>query len=170
MLCLKLVTGFPLLLGREDKTVLHSLTESEPASTGRWQARAEDFVAQAGDIVVRVEVRPVRDALSRYLLVYCRGRCRIVSDPTFMGREPVFAGTRIPPAHVATMIARGVPLAKVTEDYPALGSADLAFVAIHARMRPDPGRPMKPLMPTRGGVPLPAMEADTQNRREVAHR
>jgi uncharacterized protein (DUF433 family) len=146
MLYLKLVAGFPLELGGEDKVALRSLVEHRRSSAGRWQAgEGGDLVVRAGGVAVRVEAGPVRRALARDLLAYCRGRRRVVSDPAVLGGEPVFQGTRIPLAHVAALIAKGVPLAEIAEDYPALSRGDLAFAAIHARMKPDPGRPRKPL-------------------------
>jgi uncharacterized protein (DUF433 family) len=70
---------------------------------------------------------------------------RIVSDPEIMAGETVFIGTRIPLAHISGLMAKGVPLAEVVEDYPALSRADLDFAAIHSKMKRNPGRPRKPL-------------------------
>lgn len=161
MLYLKLVAGFPLALGREDRDALRRVLVERgrpPAGAGRWQASGGDLVARAGDVVVRVEAGPARRALARDLLAYRRGRRRIVSDPAVLGGEPVFEGTRVPLAHVAALIARGAPPDELAEDYPALSRDDLAFAAIHARMGPDPGRPRKgPLVLTRDGRPVHAV-------------
>jgi uncharacterized protein (DUF433 family) len=173
MLYLKLVAGFPLALGREDKVALGRVLAGggrPSAAVDMWQAREGDLVARAGDLVVRVEVGPVRRALARDLLAYRRGRGRIVSDPAVLGGEPVFEGTRVPLAHVAALIARGVPLEEVAEDYPALGRDDLAFAAIHGRMKRDPGRPRRPLTLTRDGRPVPPDAIGARDGREAAHR
>ena len=69
----------------------------------------------------------------------------IVSDPAVMGGEPVFAGTRIPLAHIAGIIAKGAPLHEIAEDYPELSRADLHFAAIHAKMKRTPKRPREAL-------------------------
>jgi uncharacterized protein (DUF433 family) len=74
-----------------------------------------------------------------------RGLKYIVSDPAVMGGEPVFAGTRIPLAHIAGTIAQGAPLHEIAADYPHLSRADLHFAAIHSRMNRAPKRPRKAL-------------------------
>jgi uncharacterized protein (DUF433 family) len=173
MLYLKLVAGFPLALASEDKAALRRLLDRRRpfAGVGRWQVREEgDFVVRAGDVTVRVEVKPVRRVLARDLLTYRRGQRRIVSDPAVLGGEPVFEGTRVPLAHVAALIAKGVPLDEITEDFPALSRDDLAFAAIHARMKPDPGRPRRPLELARGGERLRTAAAAARGGREAAHR
>jgi uncharacterized protein (DUF433 family) len=83
-----------------------------------------------------------------------RGLKRIVSDPAVMAGEPVFAGTRIPLAHISGLIAKGIPLDEIAADYPELSRADLHFAAIQSRRRRDPPRPPKPLRFVR--VPVPA--------------
>jgi uncharacterized protein (DUF433 family) len=142
---LKFLSGFPFDLGKDDKCSLHDLVFRRAEVSGRWRAEGPDFVLQNGDIVVCVEVKGLRDHIARNLASYRRGRRRIVSNPDILGGEPVFAGTRIPLAHVVGMIRNGVDAAEILEDYPALTAPDLAYAAICARMKPDPGRPRKPL-------------------------
>jgi uncharacterized protein (DUF433 family) len=79
------------------------------------------------------------------LVNYARGRRRVVSSPSVLGGEPVFKGTRIPVAQVAGLIAKGVPLAEIAQDYPALTTVDIAYASIHAKMKRNPGRPRKAL-------------------------
>lgn len=169
MLYLKLVADFPLALTKEDKAALRHLVERTRQSAGRWQARAGGFVVRAGGVAVHVEVRALRTALARDLIAYRRGRRRIVSDPAIVGGEPVFEGTRIPLAHIAALLARKVPLDEIAEDYPALSHDDLAFAAIQAKMKRDPGRPRKPLGFTRTAAPVRAA-AGVRDDREAAHR
>lgn len=145
MLFLKVISEFPFDLPRRDKDALRSLLEGKQTQAGKWSKTKTDFVARNGDLVIVVECKDVRSRLSRDLATYRRGVKRIVSDPEIMAGEPVFAGTRIPLAHVSGLIAKGVPLAEIVEDYPALSRADLDFAAIHSKMKRNPGRPRKPL-------------------------
>ena len=145
MLLLKVISEFPFDLPRRDKEALRSLLEGKQTRAGKWSKTKTDFVARNGDLVVVVECKDVRSRLSRNLATYRRGVKRIVSDPEIMAGEPVFAGTRIPLAHISGLIAKGVPLAEIVEDYPALSRADLDFAAIHSKMKRNPGRPRKPL-------------------------
>jgi uncharacterized protein (DUF433 family) len=91
-----------------------------------------------------------------------RGLKRIVSDPAVMAGEPVFAGTRIPLAHISGLIAKGIPLDEIAEDYPALSRADLAFAAIHSKMKRNPGRPRKSLRLVRRAGPVAKPKARTK--------
>ena len=92
-----------------------------------------------------------------------RGLKRIMSDPEVMAGEPVFAGTRIPLAHISGLIAKGVPREEIAEDYPALSRADLDFAAIHSKMKRNPGRPRKPLRFVRR--PLPQASSKARSKR-----
>ena len=154
MLLLKLIGEFPLGLDRADKAALRVLVEGSRQTAGKWHAGESDFVVRSGDLVLRIEVKTVRNALAHNLKTYVRGRRRIVSTPSVLGGEPVFEGTRIPIALVAGLIAKGVSLTEIAEDYPALTPADIGFAAIHAKMKRNPGRPKKPLRFIRRGRPL----------------
>lgn len=145
MLYLKLLAEMPLALGQDDKADLRALVERRSDRIGRWRAEGGDYVVRAGDVTLRVEVRPLRRALASRLLTFRRGRRRIVSDPAVLSGEPVFDGTRIPLAHIAALVAKGVATAEIAEDYPALDSADLAYATLHARIKRAPGRPRKAL-------------------------
>jgi uncharacterized protein (DUF433 family) len=149
MLFLKVLARFPFGLPREDKDALRALISGKRASAGNWHATKTDFVFRAGDVVIHVAAKSARDALAHDLAAYRRGQRRIVSDPAVLGGEPVFKGTGIPLAQVSGRMAKGVPLREIAADYPALGLADIAFAAIHSRMKPDPGRPRKPPRPSR---------------------
>jgi uncharacterized protein (DUF433 family) len=153
MLFLKVVSGFPFDLPKQDKDSLRSLLEGKQTRVGKWSKAKTDIVARNGDLVVVVECKDVRSRLARDLATYQRGLKRIVSDPEIMAGEPVFAGTRIPLAQVSGLIAKGVSLAEIAEDYPALSRADLDFAAIHSKMKRNPGRPRKPLRFVRRAVP-----------------
>jgi uncharacterized protein (DUF433 family) len=51
----------------------------------------------------------------------------IVSDPEILSGTPVFRGTRIPLDHIVKQVAKGVSIAEIHEDYPALSDEDIAF-------------------------------------------
>ena len=74
-----------------------------------------------------------------------RGMKRIVSDPEIMAGEPVFEGTRIPLAHIAGLIAKGVPFTELVEDYPPLSRGDLHYAAFQSRKKRNPTAAPKPL-------------------------
>jgi hypothetical protein len=44
-----------------------------------------------------------------------------------------------------------VPVAEILEDYPALDEEDVAFARLFVELRPDPGRPRRPLAFARAG-------------------
>jgi uncharacterized protein (DUF433 family) len=141
----KLLSEFPLDLDQEDKIALRNLVFQRGDRSGRWRRANADFTLTHGLLSLKVDVRRLRDGLARDIAIYRRGRRRIVSDPEILVGEPVFAGTRIPLAHIVGLIARGVPLNEIREDYPSLHPFDLAFAAIHAKMKRSPGRPRKTL-------------------------
>src|ERR1051326_6115512 len=92
-----------------------------------------------------------------------RGLKRIISDPEIMAGEPVFAGTRIPLAHISGLIAKGVPREGIAEDYPALSRTDLAFAAIHSKMKRTTGRPRIPVRFVRR--PPPQARSNARSKR-----
>jgi uncharacterized protein (DUF433 family) len=145
MLFLKVISRFPFGLPRKDKDALRSLVDGKRATAGKWRTAKSDFVFSSNDLVIVVECKHLRDTLAHDLAAYRRGQKRIVSNPSIKGGEPVFEGTRIPLAHVAALIAKHVPLDEIAEDFPALSREDLAFAAIHSKMKRNPGRPRKPL-------------------------
>jgi uncharacterized protein (DUF433 family) len=158
MLFLKVISGFPFDLPKQDKDSLRSLLEGKQTRVGKWSKAKTDIVARKGDLVIVIECKDVRSRLSRDLATYQRGLKRIVSDPEIMSGEPVFAGTRIPLAHVSGLMAKGVPLDEIIEDYPALSRADLDFAMIHSKMKRNPGRPRKPLRFVRRSSPAASGE------------
>ena len=145
MLFLKLIGELPFGLDRKNKAALRALVDGKRPTAGKWRAEKADFVIRSGDLMIVVETKAARDALTKNLATYVRGRRRIVSTPSVLSGEPVFEGTRIPVAQVAGLIAKRVPLSEIAEDYPALTPEDIAFAAIHAKMKRNPGRPKAPL-------------------------
>src|ERR1700682_4660673 len=85
MLLLKLIGEFPLGLDKTDKAALRVLVEGSRRTAGKWHAGESDFVVRSGDLVLRIEVKTVRNALAHNLMTYVRGRRRIVSTPSVLG-------------------------------------------------------------------------------------
>jgi uncharacterized protein (DUF433 family) len=142
---LALVHEFPVPLTPTDKRDLWDLIGDHAPSAGHWHRGERDVMAAHGDVVLRVDVGPLRARLVERLCTFRLGRRRIVSDPAILAGEPVYQGTRIPLAHIAGLVRRGVPFAEIREDYPALSEADLVYAALVARMKANPGRPRKAL-------------------------
>ena len=163
MLFLKVICRFPFDLPKQDKSALRSLVEGNRTRAGKWSREKADFIVRVGDMAIIVECKAVHSTLARDLATYRRGLKRIISDPEIMAGEPVFAGTRIPLAQVSGLIAKGVPLDEIAEDYPALSRADLDFARIHSRMKRNPGRPRKPLRFVR--KPVPATRSKARSKR-----
>ena len=141
----KLLSAFPFDLSGEDKRSLRALVLRQTKSAGRWHSEGPDFILKSGDLVLHLEVKQLRNLLAHNLVTYQRGRRRVLSNPDILGGEPVFEGTRIPLAHVAALVRKGVDATEILEDYPALSARDLAYAAIRAKMKAPPGRPRNPL-------------------------
>jgi uncharacterized protein (DUF433 family) len=165
----KLVTSFPLALPRSDKAAIRAVIGGRRRSAGRWSLRDHELVASGGGLEVKVPLEPVRDAIAEAMRVYEAGRRRIESRPGVLDGEPVFAGTRIPLAHVAGLFAKGVPLPEIREDFPRLSDDDLAYARMVSRMKRDPGRPRKPITLLRAGRPV-ATVGDGAGAREAPAR
>jgi uncharacterized protein (DUF433 family) len=120
------------------------LTEDLPAC-GRWTRTARGGLRHAD--LVTVDTAPVRAEVAHRLDLYRRGLARIESRRDVLGGEPVFKGTRLSVRHIGGMVANGVPMEEIREDYPDLSEDDVAFATLYARMKPAPGRPAKPLRP-----------------------
>ena len=58
---------------------------------------------------------------------------------------PVFKGTRVLVAQVVEQLRAGVSLSEITEDYPQLSSAALAYAQLQSRLGKAPGRPSRAL-------------------------
>ncbi len=73
-------------------------------------------------------------------LTWCEQR--ISADPSILGGEPVFAGTRLSVRRIAEAAERGETLARLLEDYPYLTEEDVAFARqfaiAHARSSVTP--------------------------------
>ena len=72
-------------------------------------------------------------------------RPRVTSRPDTVGADPVFVGTRIPVRHIGLLAKKGVPLAEILEDYPAISESDVAFAREFVDSHPAPARADKPI-------------------------
>ena len=52
-------------------------------------------------------------------------RERIVIDPTVMAGKPVIRGTRMPVALIVRMVAQGITVQEILEEYPQLTELDI---------------------------------------------
>jgi uncharacterized protein (DUF433 family) len=149
ILYLNLVAVLPVALGVEERRDLYALIAGRLREKGRWR-RNGDRLRLIGPVPVEIDVSELRKRLAKRLRLYRRGRTRVVASPDVLGGEAVFAGTRIPVRHIGLLAKKGVPLAEILEDHPAVDEHDIAFARLFVDLRPDPGRPRKPLVFVRG--------------------
>lgn len=143
---LKLLAEFPFSLDKTHKDALEALVRGRKAAIFDWQSEGRELVLYAGIITVKVDCARLRELLVRNSEAFLWGQRRIVSDFAVLNGEPVFRGTRIPLAHVTSLILSGANDRDLKEKYPALNQADLDYARIHARLGKRQGRPRKPLL------------------------
>ncbi len=160
----KLLAAFPFSVDRQDKESWQRLLTRRCQIAGRWRMDDCALVSDSAGVEVRVELKTLRQILAHQLQVFRYGRRRIVTDPEIVGGEPVYAGTRIPLSHISGLIAKGVPMAEIAEDYPTLSPRDLEYAAMVAPMRPNPGRPHRPLTLLRNGRPIKTQDVRVSGR------
>jgi uncharacterized protein (DUF433 family) len=144
ILYLNLIAGLPVALDVEDRRDLYALIAGRLRARGRWR-RAGDRLRLTGPVLVEIDPSELRKRLAERLRLYRRGRTRLVARPDVLGGEPVFTGTRVPVRHIGLLARKGTPVAEILEDHPALDADDVAFARLFVELRPDPGRPRKPL-------------------------
>jgi uncharacterized protein (DUF433 family) len=150
ILYLNLIAALPVSLDVEDRRDLYAMISRQLHVAGRWR-RTGDRLRLIGVVPVEIDASELRKRLAERLRLYRRGRTRLVGRPDLVGGEPVFKGTRVPVRHVGLLTKKGVPLAEILEDYPALDENDVAFARLFIELRRDPGRPRKPLAFARAG-------------------
>ena len=151
LIYLKVLANFPLRLSKEDKQALWEIIDKNIPSTGLWHRGDDHLVKESNGIEIRIGLRNFEKVINERLEAFQNGRRRIVQDPEILSGEPVFKGTRIPLHHICALIAKEVPIEEIKEDYPALTAHDLMYATMVARMKPNPGRPRKPLALLRDG-------------------
>jgi len=150
ILYLNLIAELPMSLGVADRRDLYAMIAGRRRTVGRWR-RAGDRLRLIGAVPVEIDASDLRKRLAQRLRLYRRGRARVISRPDLVGGESVFKGTRVPVRHVGLLARKGVPVAEILEDYPALDEDDVAFARLFVKLRPDPGRPRRPLAFSRVG-------------------
>ncbi|MGH6896779.1 MAG: DUF433 domain-containing protein [Geminicoccaceae bacterium] len=150
ILYLNLLAALPVSLGVADRRDLYAMITRRLRATGRWR-RTGDRLRLIGAVPVEIDASELRKRLAGRLRLYRRGRARLVARPDLVGGEPVFKGTRVPVRHIGLLARKNVPVAEILEDYPALDENDVAFARLFVELRPDPGRPRKPLAFARDG-------------------
>jgi uncharacterized protein (DUF433 family) len=144
ILYLNLLAALPVALDVADRRDLYAMIARRLPARGRWR-RKGDRLTLTGTVSVEIDASELRRRLAARLRLYRRGRARLVARSDLVGGEPVFEGTRVPVRHVGLLARKGVPIGEILEDYPALDENDIAFARLFADLRPDPGRPRKPL-------------------------
>jgi uncharacterized protein (DUF433 family) len=145
VLLAKILAEFPFPLSMEDKQSLAQLIAGSKAAAN-WSRQGPDFIYRSGDMLVVIEMKNSRQTVDENLEAYRWGKRRVVSSPDILGGEPVFRGTRIPVAHVASLFRKGIPEQEIAEDCPRLTARDLAYARLLARVGEGPGRPRKRLI------------------------
>jgi len=135
----RLLRDLPVPLPRRDRGALYRLLLAEEKAAGAWE-RADDTLKRG---MLRLDTAQARRDLDRLLAVYEAGRRKARSDPSILGGEPVFAGTRLAIRHIGRLALRNVPPERIRADYPSLSRDDIAFARLYAAMKPPPGRPRK---------------------------
>lgn len=141
---LNLLVSLPVTLKPGDRRDLYALIRHRLRTSGRWAA-TDDRLRLRGTVDVEFDTAVARRQLARRLRIFRRGRQRVASDPDIGGGAPIFAGTRIAIRHIGLLAKKGVPVAEILDDHPALTEDDVAFARLHVDLRPDPGRPRKAL-------------------------
>jgi uncharacterized protein (DUF433 family) len=150
VLFMKVLVEFPFALSKEDKQSLAKILSRGNRTATRWSREGADLVYRSGDMQVSVECKAFREKVARNLAAFRWGRRRIVSNIDVLGGEPVFRGTRISLRNVASLFWKGVSEKEIAEDFPTLGSRDLAYARLFSRLSERPGRPRKRLTLRRG--------------------
>ena len=132
-----LLRDLGLRLGREDRATLFRAIAGEPGTT--WRRRGSQV--RRGALVL--DLTEVEREARRRIRVLQRGRRRLHSDPGIQGGEPVFRGTRLPVRHVGGLAVRGIPVAEILSDHPALDARDVEFARLFVEIGPRPGRPRR---------------------------
>lgn len=137
-----LLRRLSLSVPAEDRHDLFRVLTEDLRSCGRWTLTQGGL--RHADLIT-IDTAPVRAEFEKRLALYRKGLERIESRKDLLSGEPVFRGSRLSVRHVGGMILNGMPASEALADYPFLSADDIAFATIYARMKPEPGRPPKPL-------------------------
>ncbi|BEV11946.1 DUF433 domain-containing protein [Asticcacaulis sp. DW145] len=119
-------------LSQEWRVALFAEIEREPKAK----------TVKAGDYLI-IDVAAARKEIERGVKDLTEAESDVSTDPTVMGGEPVFKGTRIPVRLVASMLRDGATDAELLEGYPKLNARRLELARVWAAAHPAVGRPKK---------------------------
>jgi uncharacterized protein (DUF433 family) len=92
--------------------------------------------------VLSLHLRAVAAEVCERLISFSRWRDRqVATDPSILGGEPVFRGTRLAVRRVGEAAERPAAVKEMLEDYPYLNADDIEFAKRFARAYPRVGRP-----------------------------
>lgn len=137
---LRLIARLPFTPSREDRAAFYRIVAEGEMRAGRWSRHGRRLMA-GEDAALLIDVGEVSSDARRRIDLYRRGMAKVESDPSRLGGEPVFAGTRLPLRHIGTLALRGVTVGDILADHPALRAEDVEFARLYAAMKPGPGRP-----------------------------
>lgn len=132
LLRLKLWYGVGAILSADRRQQLFDAIAAEPAAA---TVRADDFLI--------VDVAAARRRLADRIRWLRKAEAIVRSDPTVMGGEPVFAGTRIAVRTVASMLSQGATREEIADGYPSLTEIMIEAAAIWSAAHPARGRPRR---------------------------
>jgi uncharacterized protein (DUF433 family) len=93
------------------------------------------------DNFVSIELGKACKEVKPRVNLYLEGLERVEENPNILGGAAVFRGSRLSVLHIGKMADRGVNLAEILEDYPALTEEDVEFAKLYYRAHPTVGRP-----------------------------
>lgn len=92
--------------------------------------------------VLSLHLRSVAQEVCERLISFSRWRDkRVATDPSVLGGEPVFRGTRLAVRRIGEAAERPAAVKEMLEDYPYLKAEDVEFARRFARAYPRVGRP-----------------------------
>lgn len=107
---------------------------------GRTSSVPRDLELVEG--VLALHLRTLADEVRDRLVSFYRWRdARIDSDPSILGGDDVFRGTRLSVRRIGESVERGETASAILEDYPYLTPKDVEFAQRFARAYPRVGRP-----------------------------
>jgi len=108
------------------------------------RASASSARYERGILSYEVNVKIVADRVDRDLARYRDAMRLIVVDDAIQSGAATFRGTRILVHQIAGLLAQGVEIPELQQDYPRLTPEMIAAAPIYARAHPRRGRPRKP--------------------------
>jgi len=133
-----------LQLSPQDRRALYKVLLSRSGQSGQW-VRSGQRLERKGAVPLFLDMGNIVQTTSKALRAH-RGEALLTEQrPEVCSGAPVFKGTRVPVAQVVEQLRAGVPLSEITEDYPHLSSAALAYAQIQSRLGKPPGRPSRAL-------------------------